>query len=433
MATATKKGTAGVDPLSLIKDVARSNANLTVEDPSIPDPVMSTGILGLDLATGIGGIPLGRLIEMYGMESAGKSSTVYHMIAEAQRQGFHAVLFETEGSLDPVYMRRIGVDVDRLVQLTPDHIESLVKTFTDICDSAKANDFKVLFFLDSVASLPAAAQANEVDPMQKFRAVNAQAWNQHMPRIIAKLREIKTSFIFVNQMRESMDQYSAPSTPGGRSIKFGASMRIRLVRKIDPAERKSGEGILGSTIEYTLEKNKSATPYRKGWAYLPASSGVMPHTEAFENGLVRGVILKGVKYDPVTDTLEDKANYFTIEPTPEMQAALSKDLDLMSKAGLDPAIPIVEGKPVSVRFEKNMLAFLESAPNFTASIIERVRQTLVEEREAMSQGDDDVLSMYEKRAKERTQEFSQTGEIATPENDVRASDALAGDLDEFLN
>jgi len=216
----------------------------------------STGSLMLDLALGIGGLPKGRIIEVYGAESSGKTTLCLHAVAEAQKAGGTAAFIDVEHALDPVYARNLGVDVDNLLVSQPDTGEQALEIIETLVRSGAVD----IVVLDSVAAMATRA---EIDGEMGDAHVGVQArlMSQAMRKLTAAISKTNCVCIFVNQIREKIGvMYGNPeTTPGGRALKFYASVRID-VRKGEPI--KNGSEIIGSRVKCKVVKNKVAPPFK---------------------------------------------------------------------------------------------------------------------------------------------------------------------------
>ena len=224
----------------------------TVSVDSIP-----TGALSLDIALGIGGFPRGRVIEIYGPESSGKTTVALHAIAEAQKQGGIAAFIDAEHALDPVYARKLGVDVDNLIVSQPDTGEQALEIAEQLIRSGAVD----IITIDSVAALVPKA---EIDGEMGDAHVGLQArlMSQALRKLTGVLNKSKTVAIFINQLREKVGvMFGNPeTTPGGRALKFYASVRLE-VRKQE-AIKVNGE-FLGNRTKVKVVKNKVAPPFRE--------------------------------------------------------------------------------------------------------------------------------------------------------------------------
>ncbi|MDD3115186.1 MAG: recombinase RecA [Anaerovibrio sp.] len=224
-------------------------ANMNVE-------VISTGILPLDIALGVGGIPRGRIIEIYGPESSGKTTVTLHMIAEAQRQGGVAAFIDAEHAMDPVYAKNLGVDIDNLLISQPDTGEQALEIVEALVRSGAID----IIVVDSVAALVPRAEI-EGDMGDAHVGLLARLMSQAMRKLTGIISKSRTTAIFINQIREKVGtMYGNPeTTTGGRALKFYSSVRLD-VRKFDVV--KQGTSILGNRTKVKVVKNKVAPPFK---------------------------------------------------------------------------------------------------------------------------------------------------------------------------
>ena len=224
-------------------------ANMNVE-------IISTGILPLDIALGVGGIPRGRIIEIYGPESSGKTTVTLHMIAEAQRQGGVAAFIDAEHALDPIYARNLGVDIDNLLVSQPDTGEQALEIVEALVRSGAID----IIVVDSVAALVPKAEI-EGDMGDAHVGLLARLMSQAMRKLTGIISKSRTTAIFINQIREKVGtMYGNPeTTTGGRALKFYSSVRLD-VRKFDTV--KQGTNILGNRTGVKVVKNKIAPPFK---------------------------------------------------------------------------------------------------------------------------------------------------------------------------
>ena len=224
-------------------------ANMNVE-------VISTGILPLDIALGVGGIPRGRIIEIYVPESSGKTTVTLHMIAEAQRQGGVAAFIDAEHALDPIYARNLGVDIDNLLVSQPDTGEQALEIVEALVRSGAID----IIVVDSVAALVPKAEI-EGDMGDAHVGLLARLMSQAMRKLTGIISKSRTTAIFINQIREKVGtMYGNPeTTTGGRALKFYSSVRLD-VRKFDTV--KQGTNILGNRTRVKVVKNKIAPPFK---------------------------------------------------------------------------------------------------------------------------------------------------------------------------
>ncbi len=226
------------------------NAHMVVE-------AVSTGAMALDLALGVGGLPRGRVVEIYGPESSGKSTLAMHVVAEAQRNGGICAYIDAEHAMDPVYARAIGVDIDELLISQPDTGEQALE-IADMLTRSGALDVVVI---DSVAALTPRAEI-EGEMGDSHVGLQARLMSQALRKLTATLSRSKTIAIFINQLREKIGiSYGNPEvTPGGRALKFYSSVRLDI-RRVESI--KDGGEIIGNRTRVKVVKNKCAAPFRQ--------------------------------------------------------------------------------------------------------------------------------------------------------------------------
>src|SRR6185437_13282845 len=227
------------------------------DDAAVQIGAIPTGSLALDLALGIGGVPRGRIVEIFGPESSGKTTLVNHIIAQAQARGGVCAFIDTEHSIDPVYSRAIGVDTDELLVSQPDYGEQALQIADRLIASAAVD----VVAIDSVAALTPKA---ELDGQIGDTTVGLQArlMSQALRKLAGSLNRTKTVCIFTNQIREKIGvQFGSPETqPGGRALKFYSSQRLDI-RRIETL--KEGTEAVGNRVRVKVVKNKVAAPFRQ--------------------------------------------------------------------------------------------------------------------------------------------------------------------------
>lgn len=216
-----------------------------------------TGVIGLDIAAGVGGLPRGRIIEVYGPESSGKTTVTLHCIAEAQKRNGIAAFIDAEHALDPVYARSLGVDVDNLIISQPDTGEQAL----DIAESLIRSGAIDILVIDSVAALVPKAEI-EGDMGDSHVGLQARLMSQALRKLTGSIKKSNCVVIFINQLREKVGvMFGNPeTTTGGRALKFFSTMRIE-VRRVDSI--KQGDKILGNRTRIKIVKNKVAPPFKQ--------------------------------------------------------------------------------------------------------------------------------------------------------------------------
>ena len=273
-----------------LKEIEKTYGKGTVmklgDRPQVDVDVIPSGSILLDAALGVGGYPKGRIIEIYGPESSGKTTLALHAIAEAQKKGGRAAFVDAEHSIDPLYARNLGVDIDELILSQPDSGEQALEIVQMLADSGAID----IIIVDSVAALVPQA---ELDGTMGDNNVGLQArlMSKAMRKLASVLNNNDCTVIFINQIREKVGViYGNPeTTTGGRALKFFASIRIDIRRS---EAIKVGSEIVGNTVNVKIVKNKVSAPFKNCQIDIIYGKGISKTSEILEMGVQLGLLKK---------------------------------------------------------------------------------------------------------------------------------------------
>jgi recombination protein RecA len=287
--------------------------------------VIPSGSFGLDVISGVGGYPRGRVIEIYGPEASGKTTLALHAIAETHKMGGKAAFIDAEHALDPTYAKALGVNVDDLIISQPDYGEQALE-IVEMLVRSNAID---LIVVDSVAALvPKAEIEGEMGDAQV--GLQARLMSKAMRKLIAVLNRSKTCAIFINQIRQQIQTgfgFGNPeTTPGGLALKFHASMRIEI-RKI--ASIKQGEDVIGNRVKVRVVKNKLSPPFKSAEFDIIYGEGISYEGELIDWGLEHGIIKRSGTWFSYKDIQlgqgREKARIY-LKENPEIEKEIEREL-----------------------------------------------------------------------------------------------------------
>ena len=300
---------------------------------------VSTGSLDLDIALGIGGVPRGRIVEIYGPESSGKTTVALHIIAEAQRNGGEAAFIDAEHALDPVYAKNLGVDTENLIVSQPDTGEQALEIAETLVRSGAID----IVVVDSVAALVPKAEI-EGEMGDAHVGLQARLMSQALRKLAGAISKSKTTAIFINQLREKVGiMFGNPeTTPGGRALKFYSSVRLE-VRKVDNI--KQGNDIVGNRTKVKVVKNKVAPPFKQAEFDIMYGEGISREGSVLDVAVNNDIVQKSGSWYSYSDTRigqgrENAKQY--LKDNPEMTLEIEKKVREFYNLGVSKAKPIVE-------------------------------------------------------------------------------------------
>src|SRR5499433_3045652 len=304
------------------------------KDAIVPVSVISTGSISLDAALGVGGFPRGRINEIYGPESSGKTTIALQVVAEAQKKGGMAAFIDVEHALDPVYARQLGVDVDNLLVSQPDYGEQALEITGALIASGQID----VLVVDSVAALVPKSEL-EGEMGDSHMGVQARLMSQALRKLTGAVNKSRTCLVFINQIREKIGvMFGNPeTTTGGRALKFYSSVRVDI-RRI--AAIKDGEAVIGNRTKIKVVKNKVASPFREAEFDIIYGEGVSKEGDLLDLAVAQNLIEKsGSWYSFKNERIgqgRDNAKQF-LKDNPDIRKKI--DTELRKELGLKTLAP----------------------------------------------------------------------------------------------
>jgi recombination protein RecA len=301
-------------------------------DRSMDIETVSTGSLGLDIALGVGGLPKGRVVEIYGPESSGKTTLALHTVAEAQKKGGICAFIDAEHALDPVYARKLGVNIDELLISQPDTGEQAL----EICDTLVRSGAVDVLVVDSVAALVPKAEL-EGEMGESLPGLQARLMSQALRKLTASINKSHTMVIFINQIRMKIGvMYGSPeTTTGGNALKFYASVRLDI-RRIGAIKER--DEVIGNTTRVKVVKNKLAPPFKQVEFDIMYGEGVSKMGEILDLGVKAGIVEKSgawFSYDSqrLGQGRENSKSFLRANPdmTAKIEAAIRQNSGLIAE------------------------------------------------------------------------------------------------------
>ena len=294
---------------------------------------VSTGALGLDLALGVGGLPKGRIIELYGHESSGKTTLALHAVANVQKSGGTAAFIDAEHALDPTYAKKIGVDLDNLIVSQPNSGEEALT----ICEQLVRSGAVDVVIVDSVAALTPQAEIDG-DMGDAHVGLQARLMSQAMRKLTATLSQTKTLCIFTNQVREKIGvMFGNPeTTPGGKALKFYASCRLQ-VQRIGAIKSASGE-VVGNRTRVKVVKNKVAPPFTEAEFDILYTCGISYEGSVLDAALNRGIVEKRGSWLSFGDAQLAQGSLAPIDYLKANPEVTQKIVELVKTTPVNPAL-----------------------------------------------------------------------------------------------
>ena len=324
------------------------------KDSIVPVSVISTGSISLDAALGVGGLPRGRVIEVFGPESSGKTTIALQVIAEAQKKGGIAAFIDVEHALDPAYAKKLGVDIDNLLVSQPDYGEQALEITNTLTASGQID----VLVVDSVAALVPKAEL-EGEMGDSHMGLQARLMSQALRKLTGIVSRSRTCLIFINQIREKIGvMFGNPeTTTGGRALKFYASIRLDI-RRI--AAIKDGDAVVGNRTKVKVVKNKVASPFREAEFDIIYGEGVSKEGDLLDLGVAQNMVEKSgswfsYKGERIGQGRENARQFLkdNVDIRQNLDTELRKTLGLVkadpTAAPAESPVPVAAGKAVPAR------------------------------------------------------------------------------------
>lgn len=284
------------------------------------DQLIRTGSLSTDMALGTGGLTRGKLHEIHGPYSSGKTTLALHAVANAQKRGIPCVFIDAEYALNPAWMTKLGINTSQVLIMQPSNLENAIDTMIVVAENSPG----ALFVVDSVAAMKSKS-VMDADAETETRQVEARRWSIQVPRIVEACNRTNTTGIMINQTRDGSDRYGNPtiSTPGGSALKFAYYTQIRINR-VQKEGRKEETGVQYSDVTVDIVKNKGGSPHIKGHYVIHANRPIDRYEDILNVALEYGILQENVKYDDDGDS-DKKNGWFSIPLSPEDLEAIRED------------------------------------------------------------------------------------------------------------
>lgn len=351
------------------------------------EKIIRTGSIGLDRAIGIGGWPKGRIIEVYGEFSSGKTTLCLLSIVEAQKQGVPVVFIDAENAFDPNYARKLGVDLKGLLVNQPNGLENAIDLLMHLMDNSPAGGLMIV--LDSVAQLEP-VHVMESDAHTQTIGLKARVWSSQLPKLTQAAKKSNSTLILINQVREKINPKpweEKKSIPGGNAIKFGTSLRLQIRRKL--VDKQEETGSTGQFVFIDVQKNKVGSPHKKAQFWLPAGKPIEWAADIVDEAIRAGLILEDVKtdVDKSGNVVESKGKTWFTLPLDEKRLEAIRVDD--PEASAETVKEIKADVALSVYREKAFKSALFQYPTLIQLLEEELLDLLSLEESTVAKDDED--------------------------------------------